>query len=78
MAGFALTAVALSFSAPGIPSGSLFVMAPAYVAVGIPADVIGLFFAVDVVPDLFKTTLNVTGHMATAAIVGARCPQEGA
>jgi Na+/H+-dicarboxylate symporter len=30
---------------------------------------VGLLIALDVVPDMFKTTLNVTGHLATAAVL---------
>jgi len=36
---------------------------------GIPAEGIGLLIAVDAIPDIFATTLNVTGDMVAAAIV---------
>jgi DAACS family dicarboxylate/amino acid:cation (Na+ or H+) symporter len=36
---------------------------------GIPAEGIGLLIAVDVVPDIVATALNVTGDMAAAALV---------
>ena len=36
---------------------------------GIPAEEIGLLIAVDAIPDIFATTLNVTGDMVAAAIV---------
>ena len=64
-----ITAVLISFSVPGIPSGSLFLVAPVLVELGLPAEGVGLLIALDVVPDMFKTTLNVTGHMATAAVL---------
>jgi Na+/H+-dicarboxylate symporter len=36
---------------------------------GIPPQGIGLLIAVDAIPDMFATTLNVTADMAAAAIV---------
>ena len=67
----AATSVAMSFSVPGIPSGSLFVMAPFFLTVGLPAEGIGILIALDAVPDLFKTVTNVTGHL-TAGVLMAR------
>ena len=66
-----MTSVAMSFSVPGIPSGSLFVMAPFFLGVGLPAEGIGILIALDAVPDLFKTVTNVTGHL-TAGVLMAR------
>ena len=39
--------------------------------VGLPIEGIGILIALDVIPDLFKTLLNVTGHM-TATVLLAR------
>jgi proton glutamate symport protein len=61
--------VFMSFSVPGIPSASLFVVAPFFVDIGIPAEAIGVLIALDLIPDVFKTTLNVTGHLAAVALV---------
>ena len=69
VATLAATAVLLSFSVPGIPSGSLFVVAPFFAAVGIPAESIGLLIALDLLPDVFKTTSNVTAHLAAVTLV---------
>ena len=69
MAGLVVTATLISFSVPGIPSSSLFLVAPVLVELGLPAEGVGLLIALDVVPDMFKTTLNVTGHLATAAVL---------
>ena len=74
VATLAVTAVLLSFSVPGIPSGSLFVVAPFFASVGIPAESVGLLIALDLVPDVFKTTSNVTGHMAAVTLVARRAP----
>ena len=65
----ALTAILTSFSTPGVPHGWLLTISPLVVTMGIPAEGIGLLIAVDAVPDLFATTLNVTGDMVAAAIV---------
>ena len=70
IATIALASVVLSFAAPGIPSGGLFMMAPVYMAVGIPVEGIGVLIALDAVPDMFKTVANVTGDMALASVVG--------
>lgn len=63
-----VTSTLLSFSVPGIPSGSLFILAPVLVNLGLPAEAVGILIAVDVVPDIFKTTANVTAHLTAAAL----------
>jgi Na+/H+-dicarboxylate symporter len=65
----ALTAALTSFSTPGVPHGWLLVIAPLVATMGIPPEGIGLLIAVDAIPDMFATTLNVTGDMTAAAIV---------
>jgi Na+/H+-dicarboxylate symporter len=69
--GLIVTATLLSFSVPGIPSGSLFLLAPVLVDLGLPAEGVGILIAVDLIPDMFKTTLNVTSHLTVAALVDA-------
>ena len=71
LVGLVLTATLISFSVPGIPSGSLFLVAPVLVQLGLPAEGVGILIALDAVPDMFKTALNVTGHMATAAVLSS-------
>ena len=63
-----ITSTLLSFSVPGIPSGSLFILAPVLVSIGLPAEAVGVLIAVDVIPDIFKTTVNVTAHLTAATI----------
>jgi len=70
IATFYLASVLMSFSVPGIPSGSLFIIAPLFPTVGLPVEGVGILIALDAVPDIFKTTLNVTGHLTTAALLG--------
>jgi Na+/H+-dicarboxylate symporter len=69
MATIVVTSVLMSFSVPGIPSGSLFVVAPFFVSYGIPAEAVGVLIALDLIPDFFKTPLNVTGHLAATALI---------
>lgn len=64
-----ITAVLISFSVPGIPSASLFMLAPVLVSLGLPAEGVGLLIAVDTVPDMFNTLANVTGHMSSATVI---------
>jgi Na+/H+-dicarboxylate symporter len=64
-----VTAVLISFSVPGIPSASLFMMAPVLVSLGLPAEGVGLLIAVDTIPDMFNTLANVTGHMSSTAVI---------
>jgi Na+/H+-dicarboxylate symporter len=69
VAAMALVAVAMSFSNPGIPSGGLFVVtAPVMMAAGLPLEGIGLLIAVDAIPDLCATFLNVTGDMTVGVL----------
>jgi Na+/H+-dicarboxylate symporter len=71
MVAIVVTSVLVSFSVPGIPSGSLFIIAPFFASYGIPVEAIGVLIALDVIPDFFKTPLNVTGHLASAVLIGA-------
>jgi proton glutamate symport protein len=65
----AVTSVITSFSVPGIPGGSIVVMVPVLMAAGIPVEGIGILLGVDTIPDMFRTTTNVTGHMSAAVIL---------
>jgi Na+/H+-dicarboxylate symporter len=67
-----LTAALSSFSVPGIPHGWLLLVSPLLATIGVPVEGIALLFAVDVIPDIFATTTNVTADMVAAAIVGRR------
>jgi proton glutamate symport protein len=71
----AVLSILLSFSVPGVPSGSLFMMAPVFADVGIPVEGVAILIAIDVIPDLLKTTTIVTAHMASAVVV-ARVTRE--
>ncbi|MCI0433004.1 MAG: dicarboxylate/amino acid:cation symporter [Gemmatimonadetes bacterium] len=66
---FIPTVMILSFSSPGIPSGGFLVTLPFYMAAGIPVQGIILLNAVDAIPDIFKTLVNVTADMSVATVV---------
>jgi proton glutamate symport protein len=79
VASLAVLSVLLSYSVPPVPSGSLFLMAPVFADMGIPVEGVAILIAIDVIPDLLKTTTIVTAHMASAVVVtrlagGAREP----
>ena len=65
----AVAAVFLAFAAPGVPRGAFLMLTPLFLAIGLPAEGIGILIAVDAIPDTFSTVLNVTGDLAAAAIV---------
>jgi Na+/H+-dicarboxylate symporter len=72
------TGIVTSFSIPGIPGGSIVAMAPVLASVGLPIEGLGILLGVDTIPDMFRTTANVTGQLAAAVIVGRRSAAEPA
>ncbi len=68
----AASSVALSFSTPGIPSGGMLLQVPLYAAIGLPVEGIGIMIALDTLPDMFKTLLNVTADMLVAVMTSPR------
>jgi Na+/H+-dicarboxylate symporter len=72
LATVAFAAVFLAFAAPGVPRGAFIMLTPLFLAIGLPAEGIGILIAVDALPDTFATVLNVTGDLAAAALVAAR------
>ena len=68
----AASSVALSFSTPGIPSGGMLLQVPLYTAIGLPVEGIGIMIALDTLPDMFKTLLNVTADMLVAVMTTPR------
>ncbi len=66
--------IALSFSVPGIPSGGFLIAAPYLPSLGLPIQAIGILIALDAIPDIFKTLLNVTAHVSTALVVARLDP----
>lgn len=72
----AATALLSSFSVPGIPHGWLLLLSQVLVGIGVPVDGVALLFAVDVIPDMFATTMNVTADMAAVSIVARGAPRD--
>ena len=70
----AVAGVFLTFAAPGVPRGAFLMLTPLFLAVGLPAEGIGILIAVDTIPDLFSTVFNTTGNLAATALVGAKDP----
>lgn len=64
-------AIALSLSSPGIPSSSLYIMVPVLISVGLPAEGVGILIALDVLPDIVKTIMNVTADITAATVISA-------
>ncbi|MCC7195426.1 MAG: dicarboxylate/amino acid:cation symporter [Gemmatimonadaceae bacterium] len=64
-----LASVVTSFSVPGIPGGSIILMVPVMVAVGLPAEGVGVLLAVDTIPDMFRTAANVTADLSAATVL---------
>jgi len=69
LASIVAAVVFATFTVPGIPGGSILAMVPVLRAADVPIDGIGILLAVDTIPDMFRTTANVTGSMALAAVL---------
>lgn len=67
----ALMAALLSIGVPGIPGGSLVVMAVVLDSIRVPPDGIAIILAVDRVLDMARTVINVSGDAMGTAIVAA-------
>ncbi len=55
----------------GVPGGSLPLIVPVLVAVGVPAEGIGIILGVDRFLDMCRTVLNVVGDLVVAVVVAA-------
>jgi Na+/H+-dicarboxylate symporter len=64
-------AYAMSIGAVGLPGQVSYIssIAPICLALGVPTDLLGIFLAVEVFPDIFRTLGNVTGDLAVTAIL---------
>jgi Na+/H+-dicarboxylate symporter len=69
IAAFLITVMILSFSTAGLPSRGSVRSIPAYLAAGIPLEAIVFVDAVEAIPDIFQTVLNVTGAMSAATLL---------
>lgn len=69
LATMVVTSILASFTVPGVPGGGVIAALPVLMAVGLPAEGIGILLAVDTIPDLFRTTANVTGNIGVAVVL---------
>jgi proton glutamate symport protein len=69
LATIAFAAVFLAFASPGVPRGAFIMLTPLFLAIGLPAEGIGILIAVDAIPDTFATVLNVTGNLVATVLV---------
>jgi len=69
LASVVLAVALVSFAVPGIPGGSVVVMLPVLAAAHLPVEGLGILLAVDTIPDMFRTTANVTGALTLAAVL---------
>ncbi len=72
LATIAFAALFLAFAVLGVPRGAFIMLAPLFVAIGLPAEGIGILIAVDAIPDTFASALNATGQLVAAALVARR------
>lgn len=64
-----LMSVLAGVGTAGVPGGSLPLIVPVLVTVGVPPEGIGIIFGVDRLLDMCRTVLNVTGDIIAAVVV---------
>jgi proton glutamate symport protein len=75
LATIVFTVVLTTFAVPGVPGGSVIAMVPVLASANLPIDGIGILLAVDTIPDMFRTTANVTGSLSLAAVLARGTPR---
>lgn len=66
---YTVTTLILAFASAGIPSGSKLLSWPILLAAGVPVEALVVLKVIDVIPDIFKTLLNVTADMSVTVVV---------
>jgi Na+/H+-dicarboxylate symporter len=64
-----VTSLLASFTVPGVPGGGVIAAVPVLMAVDLPVEGIGILLAVDTIPDIFRTTANVTANVGAAVVL---------
>ena len=64
-----VTSILASFTVPGVPGGGVIAAVPVLMAVNLPVEGIGILLAVDTIPDIFRTTANVTANVGAAVVL---------
>lgn len=75
MASLLLAVVVATYAVPSIPGGSIIAIVPVLSVAGVPAEGIGILLAVDTIPDMFRTSANLTGALTLAAVLDRRRPR---
>lgn len=52
-----------------VPSAGVVTLAPALAALGVPLAGMAVLLGIDRIPDMFRSSLNITGHMVWAVVV---------
>lgn len=65
-----LSALLVSFSTAGVPGAGIIMMTTVLAAAGLPLEGVALVAGIDRFTDGFRTTLNVIGNAANAALLG--------
>jgi Na+/H+-dicarboxylate symporter len=74
----AVMAAVLSFSVPGSVSAGFFGAAIVLMQIAkVPVEAAAILLAVDAIPDMFKTVLNVTSHMSATTVVARWLENDG-
>jgi len=73
----AMSATIASVGTPGIPGGSLALMAVVFASAGIPVEGVAVVAGIDRIIDMGRTTMSITGDAACSVVVSKR-EREGA
>jgi Na+/H+-dicarboxylate symporter len=61
--------VLVSLSTPGVTGAGLLMQVPLYQTLGLPVEGLALILAIDTLPDMFKTVLNVTADLIAVLLL---------
>ena len=65
----ALSSTVASIGTPGIPGGSLALMAMVFASAGIPVEGVAIAAGIDRLVDMARTTMSVTGDASCAVVM---------
>ena len=68
----ALSATVASVGTPGIPGGSLALMAMVFASAGIPIEGVAIAAGIDRIVDMGRTTMSITGDASCAVVMQKR------
>lgn len=62
----------VSLTVAPVPSASVMTLAPALTTLGIPSAGLGLLLGIDRIPDMFRSAVNVWGHIVVAVLADGK------